>query len=56
MVLAVDGTAWIVQDSTYNEETNTYTVKLSGSTIYTVQVEEDGSVTITLNVLEEKAA
>jgi len=60
MVLAIDGTAWIVMGSEYDAESNTYTVKLSETKSYTVKVlvNEDGEeyVEITEIVVEEEEA
>lgn len=53
MILAIDGTQYIVTESTYDETTKTYTVKLT-STRYTIKVEDDNSVTITKVVEDDE--
>jgi hypothetical protein len=58
MILGFDGKGWIVTSSEYDEATQTYTVKLSETTIYKVKiVEQDGKEIVTIEqVVQEEEA
>ena len=58
MILGFEGKGWIVTSSEYDEATQTYTVKLSETTIYKVKiVEQDGREIVTIEqVVQEEEA